>query len=404
MSKTQLNTSVLKVQNISKSYPVKGNSEPFWALKDVNFELTKGEILGVIGRNGAGKSTLLKILGDVLPPTEGKIFYQGSIVSILDIGSGFHPDFTGYDNIFLNASMLGMTKEEITNRIDQIIEFSGIGEFIHQPVKTYSNGMYVRLAFSVAIHINPQILLLDEVIGVGDAEFQDKCHSKLYELASNGLTIILVTHTISAVLEFCSRCIWLDKGKIQFDGLAIETVEQYIGDFSLEKNSIDNPDKKFLNKEIDLNIEEFVRLQGLNISSEGVNSSWPLYTGDPIKFKFFCEKVTSDFAFELAIYITNLDGVRVFLDSFALRPEYKFDTIVEKGVYEITCTVPANLLTRGVYHVTIMVSKSFELIAQLENIVSFKVLPSTSDDGKDNHFNRMNTIIAPRLIWLVNKV
>lgn len=190
--------------------------EEFWALRDVSFEIKPGERVGVIGRNGAGKSTLLKILGRITEPTTGRVRIRGRVASLLEVGTGFHPELSGRDNIFLNGSILGMTRAEITRKFDEIVEFSGVERFLETPVKRYSSGMYVRLAFAVAAHLDPEILLVDEVLAVGDADFQKKCLGKMNEISSSqGKTIFFVSHNIGAIESLCNSCLFLEQGKIR---------------------------------------------------------------------------------------------------------------------------------------------------------------------------------------------
>jgi lipopolysaccharide transport system ATP-binding protein len=203
--------------------------EEFWALKDVSLEVPEGEVLGMIGRNGAGKSTLLKILARITPPTEGRVVLRGSVGSLLEVGTGFHPELTGRENVYLNGAILGMSRREITARFDEIVEFSEIGKFLDTPVKRYSSGMYVRLAFSVAAHLLPQILLVDEVLAVGDAAFQRKCLDKMQVLArSEGHTIIFVSHSSYSVREVANRIVMLEDGRIEMDGPADQVVSDYL--------------------------------------------------------------------------------------------------------------------------------------------------------------------------------
>jgi ABC-type polysaccharide/polyol phosphate transport system ATPase subunit len=204
--------------------------EDFWALRDVSFEVPRGSTFGLIGRNGSGKSTLLKCISRILKPDTGTIAVEGRVASLLEVGSGFHPELTGRENIYLNAAILGMSKKEVDARYDQIVHFSGIKGFIEQPVKNYSSGMYVRLGFSVAIHVDPDVLIVDEVLAVGDAAFQVKSRQKFAEFQEAGKTIILVSHSMSAVREFCDRAAWLDKGRIAASGPADSVVEAYLAD------------------------------------------------------------------------------------------------------------------------------------------------------------------------------
>ena len=202
--------------------------EEFWALKDVSFNVNKGEVIGVIGANGAGKSTLLKILSQITPPTEGEVILRGRVGSLLEVGTGFHPELTGRENIFLNGAILGMKKSEIATKFDRIVEFAGVEKFLDTPVKHYSSGMYVRLAFSVAAHMEPDILIVDEVLAVGDAEFQKKCLGKMDEITRDeGRTIIFVSHNMAAIQQLCKKCILLESGKVTMTGETGEVIESY---------------------------------------------------------------------------------------------------------------------------------------------------------------------------------
>jgi len=207
---------------------VKGGSNLVWALKDLNFEVKEGEILGVIGKNGAGKSTLLKVLSKVTGPTTGSIKVKGRIASLLEVGTGFHPELTGRENVFLNGAILGMTKAEIASKLDEIVEFSGCAKYIDTPVKRYSSGMMVRLGFSVAAHLEPEILIVDEVLAVGDAEFQKKAIEKMKNVAGTGRTILFVSHNMVAINNLCERAIMLDKGEIVANGKTSEIVDLYL--------------------------------------------------------------------------------------------------------------------------------------------------------------------------------
>jgi lipopolysaccharide transport system ATP-binding protein len=217
--------------------------EDFWALKDVSLQIQQGDVVGIIGRNGAGKSTLLKILSRITVPTEGRIRIDGRIVSLLEVGTGFHQDLTGRENIFLNGAILGMTRAEITRKFDEIVEFSGVEEFLDTPVKRYSSGMYVRLAFAVAAHLEPEILIIDEVLAVGDAAFQKKCLGKMGSFAQSGRTVLFVSHNMEAIRSLCRRCIWMKDGRVHKDGPTDEIVEEYFNSVSTEQSfSCSNPD------------------------------------------------------------------------------------------------------------------------------------------------------------------
>ena len=202
--------------------------DDFWALKDVGFEVPVGSTFGLIGSNGSGKSTLLKCLAKIYYPETGSITYSGKIAALLEVGSGFHPELSGRENIFLNGSILGMSKKEITGKFDEIVDFSGVEQFIDQPVKNYSSGMYVRLGFSVAINVNPDILVVDEVLAVGDTEFQAKCAQKFVDFKNEGRTVILVSHSMESVREMCDSAAWLSHGELVKVGPADETITAYL--------------------------------------------------------------------------------------------------------------------------------------------------------------------------------
>ena len=206
----------------------RNESEVFTALKDINITIKRGETVGLVGVNGSGKSTLLKLMTKIIYPNKGKIITYGKLTSLLELGAGFHQDFTGRENIYFNAAIFGLTKQEIDKRLDAIIEFSELGEFIDNPVRTYSSGMYMRLAFAVAINVDADILLVDEVLAVGDQHFQDKCIAKMKELKEEGKTMVFVTHSLGTVKDFCNRAVWLSNGEIKMDGEPDGVIEEYL--------------------------------------------------------------------------------------------------------------------------------------------------------------------------------
>ena len=202
--------------------------DDFWALRDVSFDVGAGEVVGIIGRNGAGKSTLLKILSRITEPTTGRVTLQGRVASLLEVGTGFHPELTGRENIFLNGAILGMTRQEIRRNFDAIVAFAEVERFLDTPVKRYSSGMYVRLAFAVAAHLEPDIFVIDEVLAVGDAEFQKKCLGKMHEVSRGGRTVLFVSHNMAAVQALCSRAVWLERGSVAATGPTADVVASYL--------------------------------------------------------------------------------------------------------------------------------------------------------------------------------
>lgn len=234
----------IKVENLTKEFKLFYDKPStlkerlvFWnkkkensrtVLKNINLTIKKGETVALIGTNGSGKSTLLKLMTKIIYPSKGELITNGKLTSLLELGAGFHPDFTGRENIYFNASIFGLTKEEIEKRVDEIIEFSELGEFIDSPVRTYSSGMYMRLAFSVAINVDADILLIDEILAVGDQHFQDKCFAKLTELKESDKTIVIVTHSLEQVRKLCTRAIWIYEGEVRLDGKPDEVVDEYL--------------------------------------------------------------------------------------------------------------------------------------------------------------------------------
>lgn len=238
------NDIVIEIQNVTKKFKIyydkpntlkerlvfwnKSKSETRTVLENINLNIKKGETVALIGVNGSGKSTLLKLMTKIIYPTTGKITTVGKLTSLLELGAGFHPDFTGRENIYFNASIFGLTRKEIENRIDDIISFSELEEFIDNPIRTYSSGMYMRLAFSVAINVDAEILLIDEILAVGDQHFQDKCFRKLEELKKSDKTIVIVSHSLDSIKQLCNRAIWINHGHVQKDGNTKEVIEEYL--------------------------------------------------------------------------------------------------------------------------------------------------------------------------------
>jgi lipopolysaccharide transport system ATP-binding protein len=318
--------------------------EEFWALRDVNFEVQQGEVLGIIGRNGAGKSTLLKLLSRITEPTSGRITLRGRVASLLEVGTGFHPELTGRENIYLNGAVLGMSRAEIRKKFDEIVAFAEVERFLDTPVKRYSSGMYVRLAFAVAAHLEPEILVVDEVLAVGDADFQKKCLGKMNEVSSrDGRTVLFVTHNMGIVTSLCPNVIWLDRGSICELGPAREVIDQYM---SRRVADID--------RLVPLNdVPRRFRHDGrLRIQSLEWLSELPLRHGEPVKarIRFATESPVS--AVTIGIGFSLGDGTRLltyetdFQDGF--RPDFS-----EPGTFSVEATIGALPLGPDVYNVDV---------------------------------------------------
>jgi lipopolysaccharide transport system ATP-binding protein len=318
--------------------------ESIWALKDVSFEVEQGEVLGIIGRNGAGKSTLLKILSRVTAPTSGVVRVKGRIASLLEVGTGFHPELTGRENIYLNGAILGMSREEVRRKFDEIVDFSGVEKFIDTPVKRYSSGMYVRLAFAVAAHLEPEILLVDEVLAVGDAEFQKKCLGKIGEISNKGRTILFVSHNLTAIKSLCRRCILLINGIVRSDNHCDQVVDDYLSGTS----TVDNSGEILWN---DLNAPgtNYVKCLHVKFSNSRGETTTTYDYSEPINIEiaYVVLKAMKGFMLQTSFY-SNF-GAEIFHSTdYHLR-----NGTLLPGKYKSTCTIPANLLNNGIYTIKV---------------------------------------------------
>jgi lipopolysaccharide transport system ATP-binding protein len=273
--------------------------ESIWALRDVSFHAEEGEVIGVIGRNGAGKSTLLKILSRITYPTSGEVKVRGRIASLLEVGTGFHEELTGRENVYLNGSILGMKKREVDQHFDAIVDFSGVEQFIDTPIKRYSSGMRLRLGFAVAAHLNPDVLVVDEVLAVGDASFQKKCVNAMDGLRSSGRTVLFVSHNLAAVENLCSRGIWIDRGQIQLDGGAKEVITSYMASFAGEQ--VSGADLSTTSNRLGGGEIRYTRIEYLN--PDGTPCAMTR-SGDPliIRFHYHAEKQVRDPSFGFRMY------------------------------------------------------------------------------------------------------
>ncbi len=324
---------------------VKNQSNLIWALKDVSFEVKRGQALGIIGRNGAGKSTLLKVLSRVTHPTEGYGELRGRVGSLLEVGTGFHPELTGRENIFLNGAILGMQRREITKRFDEIVAFSEVAQFIDTPVKRYSSGMYLRLAFAVAAHLEPEILVVDEVLAVGDADFQRKCLGKMGDVASSGRTVLFVSHNMSAIQRLTQESIVLDKGRIIMRGPSAEAV-----DFYLNRGLSKLGERYWEAEEVPVTASPFVPLRIRILDKNGIISD-SVRSVDPITLEVEYRLDEPITGLRVGYYLNTTRGEPVFTsfdtDDAALFNEYRARPA---GTYLSRCIIPANTLNEGRFY------------------------------------------------------
>jgi lipopolysaccharide transport system ATP-binding protein len=336
-----------RLKSLTSFNESKGDSV-FWALKNVSFEIRRGEIVGLIGINGAGKSTLLKILAKITAPTEGKALIRGRIGSLLEVGTGFHPELSGKENIYLNGSILGMTKKEITRKLDDIVAFSEIEKFIDTPVKRYSSGMRVRLGFAVAAHLDPEILLVDEVLAVGDVAFQQKCLAKMDDVASEGRTVIFVSHNMEMIQRLCPRCILLSNGQKVIDGKTDQTIDRYFQDtpFFKEQNGI-----SLFDAERSLHYGETLRFSKCIIINSKNISSKTLLLGEPFKIQVeaVALKNLSNVDFQISIRCHD----RSILTCFQTSEKGRLFNLAQDETIVITFEYKNMILNSGKYFVRV---------------------------------------------------
>ncbi|MCI5177826.1 MAG: ATP-binding cassette domain-containing protein [Candidatus Electrothrix sp. AW3_4] len=360
----------------------------FWALRDINLEVKEGEILGIIGKNGAGKSTLLKILSRVTAPTKGSIKVKGRIASLLEVGTGFHPELTGRENIFMNGAILGMSKQEIKGKLDEIIDFSGVENFIDTPVKRYSSGMYVRLAFAVAAHLEPEILIIDEVLAVGDAEFQKKCLGKMKDVAGQGRTVLFVSHNMAAVRKLCSTGLVMKNGKNSFYGTSSDSTGYYLNIKSCNSEA---------------------QREWSGESAPG-DSSFKI-----ISFKVFGEncQLRNNFRQDEHIYISFVVDISSEIKKFRINLEVETETsetafvassyrktnrFFKIGKYKITVKIPRNILNAMSYRIFASAGEPNVRVI-LKSLFLTSIIIENSFDRGASFSERWPGIVAPELEW-----
>jgi lipopolysaccharide transport system ATP-binding protein len=373
--------------NVFKKERIGKQQEEFWALKDVCFNINPGESVGIIGKNGAGKSTLLKILSKITYPTSGSIKVRGRIASLLEVGTGFHPELTGKENIYLNGSILGMKKSEINSKYDEIVDFSGVENFLETSLKHYSSGMQLRLAFSVAAFLEPEILLIDEVLAVGDADFQKKCIGKMEDVSRNGRTILFVSHNMNSLQSLCTKGILLSKGKVEKIGELNSVVNEYLnGSLGSDTHSFYDPPVgdeyvKLISSEL---IDEF----GEILSSVNINQKVGF------RFKYRIDKIINAPPVP-ALHLKTLKGEYVFI---SLLPKSQLTN--KLGVFETTAFLPANFLNTEIYTVGIVLFTISPEVLHLfdPQTITFEVTENVNERGVD-YLKDLAGTVRPRLEW-----
>jgi lipopolysaccharide transport system ATP-binding protein len=371
------------------------HGDEFWALRNVDLEVKEGEILGIIGRNGAGKSTLLKILSQITAPTEGKIKVKGRIASLLEVGTGFHPELTGRENVFLNGAILGMTRKEVASKFDEIVAFAEIDEFIDTPVKRYSSGMYVRLAFAVAAHLEPEILVVDEVLAVGDASFQKKCLGKMKDVSGQGgRTVLFVSHNMTAVQSLCSRAVLMKNGQTAFLGDTEECVRQYLsagGQIPAEakwEDAIKAPGNDRV---------RVVSIRALSMRTDGQDASlFDIATPVDIEIRV---RVLEKCTFHPTLHFQSEQGITAFTSGCLPPRDHSQQTY--PGEYSFVCRIPKHLLNEGVYCIRLLlVEDGSRATTILDDIIGFDV-KDLEPRGVGSWHGREPGQVRPHLEWTV---
>lgn len=410
---------IIKVENISKQYRLGLRQEPYgslretitravqaplkrlrengrkvetvWALRDVSFEVLPGEVIGIIGRNGAGKSTLLKILSRITEPTNGRTELYGRVGSLLEVGTGFHSELTGRENIFLNGAVLGMKRREIAEKFDEIVSFAEIDRFLDTPVKHYSSGMYMRLAFAVAAHLEPEILLVDEVLAVGDAEFQAKCLGKMGAVANEGRTVLFVSHNMAAVQALCKKVICLEKGRIAEQGATDSTVKNYLRKASkVSTESVWNDPNQAPGNEA-------IRIHRVCVRTLSDQPSGDITITTPLALEFEYWNLEPGARLNLSLHVYNEQGITIF-NTFPVHEPVWQGREFPAGLFRSACYIPGNLLNDGMHRVRLLVVKDqWVVIFSLDDALVFNVLDAV--DRRGDWHGKWEGAIRPDLEW-----
>ena len=383
-------------RGLARLRPVGGSAatpavETLWALRDVSLEVRQGEVLGVIGRNGAGKSTLLKVLSRITEPTTGWAEIRGRVGSLLEVGTGFHPELTGRDNVYLNGSILGMSRSDISRRFDEIVAFAEVGRFIDTPIKHFSSGMYLRLAFAVAAHLEPEILLVDEVLAVGDAAFQRKCLRRMGDVADEGRTVLFVSHNLTAVQGLCARAIRLEGGALVEEGPPATVVAHYLQDAAETLSERVWPDPATAPG------NDRVRLRRACVRPADGQPADAITTRMPVVLEFEYWNQRPGANLNLALHLYNEEGVLVFATAPVTERRWQGQPF-PAGLFRDTCRIPADLLNDALHRVELLVvENSTEVVFRLRDALVFEV--QDTPDLRGAWFGRWQGAVRPILEW-----
>lgn len=383
----------------------KKNKEWFWALKEISFEVKKGQVLGIIGKNGSGKSTLLRLLSGISKPSNGAITINGRLASILDIGAGFHPDLSGRENIFLRGRLFGMSSKAIEKNIPSIIKFSGLEDFFDTPIKYYSNGMFLRLAFSFIIHLEADILLFDEVLSVGDLSFQQKCLGEIRKMSQAGKTILLVSHSPREVLDICNVFLWLENGRLKRWEKDTQLLMDYIDEsFSVLKKEKQQADEI---RELDYTQQakppgnETFTIKTVKISAVDGSPDQPLYTDQDLALELVYKKLKAGDTIDLAFSLTD----QMSSEILAASPNkvHRYFTEDQPGIYTMKCIIPANWLNVGYFRLNIVaIANRSDIVLALREVLHFYIKNRIEYKHTNKELVNLSIPIAPNLDWQLN--
>jgi lipopolysaccharide transport system ATP-binding protein len=373
------------------------DAQDFWALRDLDLEVHSGEVVGIIGKNGSGKSTLLKILARVTEPSAGFAEVTGQVGSLLEVGTGFHAELTGRQNVYLNGSIMGMTHDQITRRFEEIVEFAEVSAFIDTPVKHYSSGMYMRLAFSVAAHMECDILIVDEVLAVGDTHFQKKCLSRIDNEVKSGKTVLFVSHNTSTIMQVCTRCILFEGGRLIEDGLPQPVVESYIS-----RNTPVHSDRIWEEHNAPTSAERSFRLWAVRVIDATGISRTRFDVKEPITVELEWDVLNPRFCLDVHVALRHESGVTVFVSMDNLDSPWR-RRVAPLGRHRARCAIPAHFLNEGMFMVDCTVSaisKSSEYVSCVD-AATFNVIDDMKSEGVRGDWDRkwLTSIMRPRLKW-----
>ena len=368
--------------------PTQRNVEPFWALKDVSFAIEQGQVVGIIGRNGSGKSTLLKIISQITAPTTGEVRIRGRTGTLLEVGTGFHPELSGRENVFLNGAILGMSSAEIARKFDEIVDFSGIEAFIDTPVKRYSSGMQTRLAFSVAAHLDPEILIIDEVLAVGDAEFQKKCLGKMRDVTGDGRTVLFVSHSMVTITSLCSECILLEQGEIRALGPSHEIADLYFSEGSGSGSTASYGTK------LTRLGDDIVQLCGARVVNSRLEVVDKIRRDEPVGIEMTFEVLQEGHRL--------IPNFHVFLqDQYAFVSSPSVDEPLSRGTYRTLMWIPPRFLNNGMFVAGVAVSSMGPIVIHFfeRDALRFHVFDDLFDASRNDYIQEFPGVVRPDLKW-----